>query len=153
MQIKKILWPTDLSETSLKAGAHVREIAQKHQAETVLLYVGVDLRNYFPAYGGPGAEFIEDFENFECEQARKRLERLCRDKLDGCPLLHVEVATGDPATVILDYIRNKSVDMVVMASHGRGQDAYSAPPRFGSVADRVVKESPVPVLVVNWSET
>jgi nucleotide-binding universal stress UspA family protein len=148
MEIKKILWPTDLSETSLKAGDHVREMARRHEAETVLLYVGVDLNTYFPAYGGPGSEYMKDFEEFELEQARKRLQGLCDDKLEGCPLLHVEVRTGDPAQAIVEYVRENDVDLVVMASRGRGQEA-ARPPRFGSVADRVVQESPVPVMVVN----
>ena len=55
------------------------------------------------------------------------------------------VLKGDPGAVILDYTKKNGVDLIIMCSHGR-----SGVPRwvFGSVADRISRYSPVPVLVV-----
>jgi nucleotide-binding universal stress UspA family protein len=56
------------------------------------------------------------------------------------------VVAGDPSEEILNYIGTHGIDLVVMGTHGRkGLDKVI----FGSVAERVVKSSPVPVMVVN----
>ncbi|MCA9878119.1 MAG: universal stress protein [Thermomicrobiales bacterium] len=56
-----------------------------------------------------------------------------------------EVVEGDPATQLLQAIARRGVDLVVMTTHGRGALGRAV---FGSVADRVVRTSPVPVLLV-----
>ena len=43
MEVRTILWPTDLSKNSIKAAKHVSSLANKYQAKVILLYVGVDL--------------------------------------------------------------------------------------------------------------
>jgi len=58
----------------------------------------------------------------------------------------VKVVAGDPSEEILRYIQEEGIDLVVMGTHGRkGLDKVI----FGSVAERVVKSAPVPVMVVN----
>ena len=42
MEVRTILWPTDLSKNSIKAAKHVSSLAEKYQAKVILLYVGVD---------------------------------------------------------------------------------------------------------------
>jgi nucleotide-binding universal stress UspA family protein len=75
--------------------------------------------------------------------ATKRLGQICEKYLEGCPLYIKHVAVGDPATEILKLIQKEKVDQVVMASHGAKGNF-----RFGSVADKVLKHSPVPVTVI-----
>ncbi len=53
------------------------------------------------------------------------------------------VAIGDPAQEILKLIEKEKVDMVIIASHGRKGHFH-----FGSVAEKVVKNSPVPVVTI-----
>jgi nucleotide-binding universal stress UspA family protein len=56
------------------------------------------------------------------------------------------VVVGDAAEQIINYIEDRHIDLVIMGTHGlKGMDKIL----FGSVADRVVKNSPVPVMVVN----
>lgn len=56
------------------------------------------------------------------------------------------VVSGDPSEEILEYVQTEKIDMIIMGTHGRkGLNKIV----FGSVAERVVKASPVPVLVVN----
>jgi nucleotide-binding universal stress UspA family protein len=59
--------------------------------------------------------------------------------------LETEMAFGDPQSVIVDYARANAVDRVVMGSHSRSGAARLF---LGSVAETVVRRSPVPVLVV-----
>lgn len=76
--------------------------------------------------------------------ARERLENLCRERLSSCKRYHIHIVMGHPAKTILATIDNLHVDLVIMATHGmRGGFP------FGSVTERVVKNSPVPVLTVN----
>lgn len=56
-----------------------------------------------------------------------------------------EIAVGDPARRIVDYIEDNDVDHVVIGSHDRTDIARIL---LGSVAERVVRRSPVPVTVV-----
>ncbi|MBI5895203.1 MAG: universal stress protein [Desulfobacterales bacterium] len=62
------------------------------------------------------------------------------------PQTHGEVVLGDPSDAIMNYITDNKINLVVMGTHGRkGLDRVL----FGSVAERVIKTSRVPVLVVN----
>lgn len=146
-----ILWPTDLSKSSLRAVEHVRELAAVHQARVVALYVGLDLCGYFPAYGNyPGEDQLREFHGWELEQARKKLEAVCSKELAACPNLAVRVTQGDPAGEILKAIAAEKAELVVMTTRGRGGDARTAAsPSLGSVATKVAAASPVPVQFVN----
>ena len=75
--------------------------------------------------------------------ANKRLNQICEKYLNSCPLYIKHVAVGDPAQEILKLINEEEIDLVVMASHG-SQGNY----RFGSVTEKVLKNSPVPVTTV-----
>src|SRR3712207_4389846 len=79
------------------------------------------------------------------DNARASLESAVQRLRVAGQQVHTEVAVGDPARRIIDTAVNLGAEMIVMASHGR-----SAVGRLihGSVADRVGRESPVPVMVV-----
>jgi nucleotide-binding universal stress UspA family protein len=144
MEIKKILWPTDLSENAAVALPYVTSLSQKYRAEIHLLYVAHDLGHHEAWYGEFTTEHITKLRDWETKTAEKRLEELCLNHLGGCPLYHKHIVVGDPAEEILKTIEKEGVDIVIMASHGmKGHFP------FGSVADRVVKNSPVPVLTIN----
>lgn len=77
--------------------------------------------------------------------ARKALQQVIARQQDGHLIWTSRTAQGDPAGQILQEISRDAIDVVVMATHGRGAIARAL---FGSVADRVSRESPVPVLLV-----
>ena len=77
------------------------------------------------------------------KSAKKRLDQVCQKYLDSCPLYIKHIAIGDPAQEILKLIDKEGVDLVVMASHGQ-KGNY----RFGSVTEKVLKNSPVPVTAI-----
>ena len=150
MEVRTILWPTDLSKNSIKAAKHVSSLAQKYQAKVILLFVGVDLLSYFRAYGDPSAEQLEHFQSWELKQAKKHLESVCQSELKACPNIEVKLVQGDAAAEILKVAKETKADMVVLTSHGRGHDELDEKSAdFGSVAKKVMAHSPVPVHLVN----
>ena len=150
MEVRTILWPTDLSKNSIKAAKHVSSLALKYDAKVILLYVGVDLMSMFPAYGTPSGGQLEHFQQWELEQAKKHLEGVCAKELKACPNIDVRLVQGDAAVEILKTIKEAKADMVVLTSHGRGQeDLDQKSTDFGSVAKKVLANSPVPVHLVN----
>jgi nucleotide-binding universal stress UspA family protein len=150
MEVRTILWPTDLSRNSLQAAKHVNSLAEKYQAKVVVMYVGVDLMNQLKSYGYPSEEHLKHFQTWELEQAKKKLATVCEDNLQACPLLDVHLVQGDAAEEILKAAKELNADMVVLCSHGRtADDLDKASPEFGSVARKVLAGSPVPVHLVN----
>ncbi len=150
MEVHTILWPTDLSKNSIKAAKHVESLADKYQAKVVLLYVGVDLMTHFGAYSYPSPEHVKHFQDWELQHAKKQLELVCEKELKACPKIEMRLVQGDPAAEILKSVKEEKADMVVLTSHGRGHDELDQKSAdFGSVAKKVMANSPVPVHLVN----
>ena len=143
MELKKILWPTDFSNNSEHALPYVTSLGEKYQTEVHVLYVIPELGNHEPWYGEFDRSHIEKIHEWERKTAEKRLNEICEKYLVGCPLYIRHIAMGDPAQEILKLVEEEKVDMVVMSSHGRKGHFH-----FGSVAEKVVKESPVPVVTI-----
>jgi len=143
MEVKKILWPTDLSENAAKALPYVTALSEKFQTEVHVLYVIPELGLHEPWYGEFDRSHIDKIHEWERNTAEKRLDEICDTYLKGCRLYVKHVALGDPADEILKMISEEKVDMVVMATRGRKGRFF-----FGSVADKVLKHSPVSVVTV-----
>jgi universal stress protein A len=79
------------------------------------------------------------------ENARKNLEQFALEHAGNRVHYETLVTSGDPATYILNAIRNLKIDLVVMGSHCRSGVRHFL---LGSVAERIVRESPAPVLVL-----
>jgi len=144
MKIEKIIWPTDLSENAAQALPYVTSLAQQYQAEIHILYVLKEYVAFGAAYGDTNPE--EDFKRmreWEKETAEKRLDELCEKFLQSCPLYIRHIDVGDPAQKILDLIHKEGADIVVIASRGR-ESHFD----FGSVSERVIRCTDVPVLTV-----
>jgi nucleotide-binding universal stress UspA family protein len=59
------------------------------------------------------------------------------------------LASNAPATAIVEYANEEGVDLIVLGTHGRGAVAHLL---VGSVAERVVRTAPCPVLTVRHPE-
>jgi nucleotide-binding universal stress UspA family protein len=151
MEVQTILWPTDLSKNSIRAAKHVESLAEKYQATVILLYVGVDLMSHFPAYGSyPSPQHLKHFQDWELKHARKQLEAVCAQELKACPNIQLRLVQGEAAGEILKAAKKEKADLVVLTSHGRGhEDLDQKSADFGSVAKKVLANSPVPVHLVN----
>ena len=143
-EFKKILFPVDLSESSPKIVPFVKSMANKYDAEIHLLFVARILQHftsiYVPYYS------INLFETELSEGAEKGLHEFKEGYFIDLPETKSSVVLGDAAEEILAYVLSEGVDLIIMGTHGRkGVDKVI----FGSVAEKVVKSSPVPVLIVN----
>ena len=143
MEVKKVLWPTDFSSSAEKALPYVTDLTQKYGAEIHVLYVIEDIAHHESWYGEFDKSHIDKLMEWADKSARKRLDQVCEKYLNSCPLYIKHIAVGDPAQEILKLINAEKVDLVVMASRG-AQGNF----RFGSVAEKVLKNSPVPVTTI-----
>jgi nucleotide-binding universal stress UspA family protein len=143
MEINRILWPTDFSDSAAEALPLVTSLAQQYGAEIHILYVMKDYPEYGARYGDYDPNEKETIRMMETELAEKRLDDLCTNFLNECPLYIRHIRVGDPAKIILKFVKEQSIDLVIMAS--RGQESHFD---FGSVADRVIKCTAVPVVMV-----
>lgn len=143
MEVNKVLWPTDFSNSAEKALPYVTDLTQKYGAEIHVLYVIEDIAHHESWYGDFGKTHVDKLMQWADKSAKKRLEQVCEKYLNSCPLYIKHIAVGDPAQEILKLIDKEKVDLVVMTSHGE-QGNY----RFGSVTEKVLKNSPVPVTTI-----
>jgi len=144
--IERILFPVDLTESSERLVPHVTTMAQKFNAEVHVLFVVRIFQYFTDIYVAPPS--ISIFENELVEGARRKMSEFVSAHFSAMPQTHGEVVLGDPSDAIMNYISENKINLVVMGTHGRkGLDRVL----FGSVAERVIKSSHVPVLVVNPS--
>ena len=139
----KILFPCDFSRNSSKILPYVLSIAEKYNSQVYILYVD-ELHEW-------GGHFIphpsiDTLQKEALKAAEKAMDKICEEQLQSCPNFQRKIVSGDPASEILKVVESEDIDMVVMGTHGRKGMEHAI---FGSVAENVVKKSPVPVLVVN----
>ena len=143
MDVNKVLWPTDFSSSAEKALPYVTDLTQKYGAEIHVLYVIEDVAHHDGWYGEFEKDKVDKLMQYAEKSAKKRLDQVCEKYLDSCPLYIKHIAMGDPAKEILKLIDKEKVDLVVMASHGSKGNF-----RFGSVTEKVLKNSAVPVTTI-----
>jgi len=149
IQIKRLLVPTDFSEHSEQAALYAVELAKRFQADEVhcihVSNIPADLLAT-SAYTmtGPSQEFIEQVR----QENRKNLEAFAKNRLAGVPV-RTAFLEGRPFVEIIRYARDHKIDLVVIATHGRTGLTHAL---FGSVAEKVVRKAPCPVLVVKRDE-
>jgi len=143
MDVKKVLWPTDFSRNAEKALPYITSLTKQYGAEIHVLHVIEDIAHHESWYGAFDNDHIEKLMEWVNKTGETRLEQICEKYLEGCPLYIKHIAVGDPAVEILKMINKEKVDLVVMASKGKSGNF-----RFGSVAEKVLKEAPVPVTAI-----
>jgi len=145
VEIKKILFPIDFTENSSKILPFVLSMSEKYDGMIYLLHVVEDLSKWGVGSFVPHLP-LDSFKKDAIEGAKKAMDKVCDQQLEGCPNFQRMVVYGDPASEILKTIESEGIDMVIMGTHGRKGLEHTI---FGSVAENVVKRSSVPVLVVN----
>jgi nucleotide-binding universal stress UspA family protein len=144
LKIDKILFPSELREYSLKILPYVISMSEKFNSKIYLLHVIED----FSKWGGFYIPHIslDVYQKEAMEAAEKLMDRVCRDQMQGCPDFQRIILSGNPASEILKTIDSEAIDLVVMGTHGYKGLEHAI---FGSVAEKVVKNSAVPVLTIN----
>jgi nucleotide-binding universal stress UspA family protein len=141
---KTILFPVDLSEISPKIASVVSMMGQTFDAEIHLLFVA-RVFEYLTSIYVPHPS-IDNFHKEIMDGAQKRLAEFRDEHFKGIEKVHWTVRGGDIAEEIIAYAKEVQADLLILGTHGRkGIDRVV----FGSVADRVAKMSPTPVLLVN----
>jgi nucleotide-binding universal stress UspA family protein len=142
MEIRRILAPADFSECSKQAVAYAYELAHKFGAKLVLLHVIEELPPYigFLPPGG-AAEVLEDLER----QARLDLVQLLPKMPDAMVEVNAQAVTGMANLKIIEIMQKEKPDLIVMATHGRTGFNHFI---MGSVAERVLRMAPCPVLTI-----
>ncbi len=141
---KKILAPLDLSDVSPVMVPFIKSIAKMWNAEVHLLFV-VRVLEHFTAMYVPDIS-ITRLEQEMVQGAEKKMEEFVQQHFEEGRVAKATVVLGDASEEILSYINREKIDLVILGTHGRkGLEKLF----FGSVAEKVVKTSPVPVLSIN----
>jgi len=142
---KKIMVPVDGSDLAECVLPHVETIASATRATVELVRVVEPLQ--VPTKGGI-ALTVEDIAQIEKEttaEARKYLEDLASMLRDKGLKVETRLISGKVAESLTDDALNINADLIVMATHGRSGVSRWV---WGSVADRILHASRVPVLLV-----
>ena len=137
--LKKILVPHDFSDTSYGAVRYAIALAHNFGAQLHLLHVS-DRARFEMA-----TEFPLGLDGTLEDAVRERLLKILtpREQVEFKPTF--EFRSGSPAAEIVKYAKDADVDLIVMGTHGRGFVAHVV---LGSVAEKVVRTAPCPVLTV-----
>jgi nucleotide-binding universal stress UspA family protein len=148
IRIRNILVPLDLSDYAAHALPYATELASSFGAGLHLLHV-VD--SQWVASAGAGVSFPEYGENmlkrFE-DDGQKSLIAVAETIPEATPVV-TAVRIGPPHVQIVQYARDEEIDLIVVATHGRGGLKHVL---IGSVAEKVVQMAPCPVLSIKNPE-
>jgi nucleotide-binding universal stress UspA family protein len=142
--LRRILVPLDGSLFSEQALGYARAIGGP-EAGFVLIRIFSEAE---AAYGPLGNRLLtaEQVQRAAEEEARSGMERAREGWIRTFPNVDIEVANGDYTDEILAAAVRHQADIIVMATHGRGGlDRWI----IGSVADRVARTSPIPVMLIH----
>jgi nucleotide-binding universal stress UspA family protein len=146
LNLKKILYPTDFSEYSLTALPYVVGLTQQNDAELYCLHVvEMPQEEYLLGEYTLPLNVPHVPEDKILRTARTRLERFVAENLSEIEKVTSRVLVGTPFVEIIRYARDQSIDLIVMGTHGRSALASML---LGSVAEKVVRKAPCPVLTI-----
>jgi universal stress protein A len=133
---RRILCPVDFDQNSPMALRFACDLAREERNATldVLHVVAIP----------PGPEVAIPFDKLE-GKAKARLQRMVRQKIDGKVPYQLHIRTGDPGTEVIRTAEQIGADLIIMVTHGRrGLGRFL----LGSVAEKVAREAPCPVLTI-----
>lgn len=148
IDVKRILVGTDFSKSSQLALKYAAEFAKQFKSEVILCHVleSLDFISQLPplteGYFPPNLpEIQEKHARVQCEQALAA---------EGITNARVLLLHGSPFAEVVRAAKEESASMIVVGTHGRGALAHFV---LGSVAERIVRQAPCPVLTVRLGET
>jgi nucleotide-binding universal stress UspA family protein len=141
---KQILVPTDFSNASRTALEYAIDLATRYGASIHLLHV-VDEPAYVTTYPDGYFAGLPELRQQLVDDANRQLAltaQIC--EVANVPF-NTQLATGRPAPTVVQHAADSDADVIVMGTHGRGGLEHFI---LGSVAERVVRTAPCPVLTV-----
>ena len=145
IKLDRILVPTDFSAFSSPALTYGCAIAARFDAELHLLHVVPDPAMLVPEAAAFSVESMQAQTEILTAEADRQLAKLPPDGWsDGKPVVR-EIRVGAAFMEIIEYAREADIDLIVIGTHGRSGLMHVL---MGSVAERIVRKSPCPVLTV-----
>lgn len=145
LKLGKILFPSDFSDLSLHALGYAKSFTTTYGAELHVIHVVDEATQYWMAMGpnslpvGPPPEEL-------IAAARQELQNFVAERLpEIADSVRTDVLIGRPFMEIIRYARDNAIDLIVLGTHGRSGLKHAL---LGSVAERVVRKSPCPVLTI-----
>jgi nucleotide-binding universal stress UspA family protein len=148
-KINKILCPTDFSANSERALDFALTIAKMSGAGLLLLHVVEPLS--YPAsseYFDPVIDEVELAMQMGAAYQKQLEDQVMALKVNY-ERIRGKVVSGNTFLEIINAVREESIDLIIMGTHGRTGLAHVL---IGSVAEKVVREAPCPVLTVKHPE-
>jgi nucleotide-binding universal stress UspA family protein len=144
VEIKRILVPVDFSEVAPILAKWAKGFAKQLNAKIILTYILEDLSTYEGIF--VDLKTLTELENTLYEGAKKSMEDFLKEHFSDFTDVEPVLEKGDVVETILRVAQEKGADLIVIGTHGRkGLDRIL----FGSVAEGVVKNSPIPVVTIN----
>lgn len=147
--IKRVITPIDFSENAPLIAESAAYVAGSFKASLSLIFVVQSFADYsgffVPQINAP--DLMQEL----FTSAEERMDKFCQDneeafKALGVTALSSKVLMGDVAEQIIDYAINGQGNLIVIGTHGyKGLEKIM----FGSIADKVVKAAPCPIMTVN----
>jgi len=148
LTLKTVLVPTDFSDASESALRFGKAMAEAFGASLHVVHVMEDLL----AHAWAAEVYVSSMPQLRDEiekESRQRLGALLTDGEKGQFRAETALLAGNPFLEIIRYAKAHDVDLIVMGTHGRGPIAHML---LGSVAEKVVRKSPCPVLTVREAQ-
>jgi nucleotide-binding universal stress UspA family protein len=147
---ERILIPTDGSDVAESAVAHALDVAERYGAEVHALYV-VDIDSVNLSLGTEQVDRLKQGRFNEMGELKQKADEATGAVADRGAERGVDVeehvSGGRPHKVIADYADDHEMDLIVMGSHGRAGVRRAL---LGSVTERTLRSTHVPVLVVDY---
>jgi len=148
LTLKTVLVPTDFSDASESALRYGKAMAEAFGASLHVVHVMEDLL----AHAWAAEVYVSSMPQLRDEiekESRQRLATLLTDADRKTFRVETALLAGNPFLEIIRYAKAHDVDLIVMGTHGRGPIAHML---LGSVAEKVVRKSPCPVLTVREAQ-
>jgi nucleotide-binding universal stress UspA family protein len=145
VEIKNILVPTDCSELSQKALQYAISLAKTFKAKMTLLYVTDDISAMGIEAGYLPDQVIQKMFDEKKKSDEKQLEDFWSHNNKSDVKAELKILNGDTYSQIVKFAKKVNIDIIIMGTHGRTGFQHIL---MGSVAEKVVRYSPYPVLTV-----
>ena len=147
IQLKKIVAAVDFSAHSDIVLKYAAEFSQAFGAKVVLCHViaKADTLSQLPPTGE--GYFPPNYEELQRQAAEKEAQRAIGAA--GLKEASLTIVAGTPFVEIVKLARSENADLLIVGTHGRGAVAHAL---LGSVAEKVVRKAPCPVLTVREGE-
>ena len=149
MNLKNILVPIDFSDFSDKALEYALQLAENFESSLTILHAIVLFQDDVGE-----EERVQEYENWIKRREQKihsqMKKNLHKAKVKNIKVKSVILRGINAADAILDYLDNHPFDLIVMGTHGRTGLKHFL---LGSISEKVVRLSPIPVLTIHRSLT